>query len=71
MDHLTDIYEDGEVVIAIEFDQHPENPRSMDNVSVLWCWHSNYELGEKKGRPSRPEDLEELKNELEEDPDHR
>lgn len=69
MNQIRDIYEEGEEVVAVTYETHPENPRADDNCSVLWCWHRRYELGDKTDKPNQIESLEELKAELDADVD--
>lgn len=64
-----EIFEEGDRVVAIYYDQDPTNPRSWYNAAVLWCWHSRYNLGDDDPDKPREPDLKELREELEADED--
>jgi hypothetical protein len=47
----------GNEELTIDLDQEPESPREWDNIGTMLCYHSRYELGDKKGDFEDPEDL--------------
>ena len=40
-------YTKDNINLTIEQDVHPENPRELDNLSIMLCMHNSYNLGDK------------------------
>ena len=47
----------GNEELTIDQDEEPESPREWDNLGTMLCYHSRYELGDKKGDFTDPEKL--------------
>ena len=50
-------FEVNDCTVKIYHDDDPLSPRDVDNLCVMYCWHSHYNLGDERGEHITKEEL--------------